>query len=238
MTAVPTRETEKQGSVQVEQAILDAARDLLAAGGRAALSMRQVADQVGVSATAIYHYFKGKQDLVDRVVLRAFERFGSYLREAMDSQPEGSVERFAALGDAYLRFALENEAYFRIMFSMEAKDHAVLEHVPEGGGYHLLRRSVADALAAGTIRIPRGPAASRTGLAEQRAADPDLIAMFLWSTVHGLVTLSLCGAADRCHVAAAPTAIEMYQAFGPMIAHGIRSQQDGRDESQGEGGVR
>jgi AcrR family transcriptional regulator len=237
MTAVPTSEAEKRESPQVEQAILDAARDLLAAGGQDALSMRQVAEQVGVSATAIYHYFKGKQDLVDRVVLRAFERFGAYLRDAMGSHPEGSVERFGALGEAYLRFALENEAYFRIMFSIQAKDHAVLQQVPEGGGYHLLRRSVADALAAGNIRIPQVPAATLGGPAQERFTDPDVIAMFLWSTVHGLVTLSLCGAADRCHVAAAPTAIEMFKAFIPMIAYGIRSHQEPPDELLWEGGL-
>ena len=198
--------------------------------------MRQVADQVGVSATAIYHYFQGKQDLVNRVVLRAFERFGAYLREAMDSQPEGSVERCAALGEAYLRFALENEAYFRIMFSMQAKDRAVLEQVPEGGGYHLLRRAVADALAAGTIRVPQGPIVQQTDAAPPDHADPDVIALYLWSTVHGLVTLSLCGATGRCHVAAAPTAIDLYQAFIPMIAYGVGSSGEPCDESHREGG--
>ncbi|UCG89260.1 MAG: TetR/AcrR family transcriptional regulator [Gemmatimonadota bacterium] len=237
MTAVPTSEADKQGSAQVEQAILDAARDLLAGGGQDALSMRQVADHVGVSATAIYHYFQGKQDLVNRVVLKAFERFGSYLREAMDSHPQGSAERFGALGEAYLRFALENEAYFRIMFSMQARDPAVLEQVPEGGGYHLLRRAVADALAAGTIRIPDSPAGDLAAPVRRGDADPDVIAMFLWCTVHGLVSLWLCGAANRCHVAAAPTVIDMYRTFIPMVAHGISARREAHDESSGEGGA-
>lgn len=229
MTAVQAGETEKPGSAQVEQAILEAARDLLASGGPTALSMRQVADHVGVSATAIYHYFKGKQDLIDRVVLKAFERFGAYLREAMDSQPAGSVERFGALGEAYLRFALENEEYFRIMFSMQVRDAAMLEQVPDGGGYHLLRSAVVDALSAGTIRVPEPRAEANSG-GNLQQADPDTIATYLWSTVHGLVTLSLCGAASRCQVEAVPTAIDMYKAFIPMIAYGIRSP-DGCAES-------
>jgi AcrR family transcriptional regulator len=221
MTVAQKDEAGKHRSPQVEQAILDAARDLLASGGQDGLSMRQVADQVGVSATAIYHYFDGKQDLVNRVVLRAFERFGSYLRDAMASHPEGSVERFGALGEAYLRFALENEAYFRIMFSMQARDHAALEQEPEAGGYHLLRRAVADALDAGTIRQqdPSYLGASKVPVGCE--SYPDLVSMYLWSTVHGLVTLALCGASSRCHVEGVPTVVDLYRAITPFIVHGI-----------------
>jgi AcrR family transcriptional regulator len=221
MTAVQADDAGKQGSAQVEQAILDAARDLLAKGGPEALSMRQVADQVGVSATAIYHYFDGKQDLVNRVVLRAFERFGSYLRDAMASHPEGSVERFGALGEAYLRFALENEAYFRIMFSMQAGHQAALEQVPEGGGYHLLRRAVADAIEAGNIRLPDAAEFEGLKISLGRESVPDLVSLYLWSAVHGLVTLALCGASTRCHVAGAPSVVDLYRAITPFIVHGI-----------------
>ena len=223
----------KHGSPLVEQAILDAARDLLASGGQDGLSMRQVADQVGVSATAIYHYFDGKQDLVNRVVLRAFERFGSYLRDAMSLHPEGSVERVGALGEAYLRFALENEAYFRIMFSMQAPDQAVLEQEPEGGGYHLLRQAVADAIDAGTIRQ-----LDPTDFADLKVpvgceSYPDLVSVYLWSTVHGLVTLALCGASTRCHVEGAPSVIDLYRAVTPFIVHGIGTDTRSDDLAQG-----
>ena len=60
---------------------------LLAEGGVDRVSMRAVAERVGVSATAIYHYFQGKQDLIERVVRVAFERFGAYLEAAMRRHP-------------------------------------------------------------------------------------------------------------------------------------------------------
>jgi AcrR family transcriptional regulator len=189
-------------------AILEAARDLLASEGIDGLSMRVVADRVGISATAIYHYFQSKQDLVNRVVGRAFERFGAYLQEAADSHPEGSLARISALGEAYLRFALENQAYFRVMFSIQAKDPREQGELPEGGGYHLLRRAVADAVRAGTLR----------------SEEPDLVAMFLWSCVHGLVTLSLCGASDRCHVDGVSSSLGLYRMFESLVADGIRAR--------------
>ncbi|UCD23655.1 MAG: TetR/AcrR family transcriptional regulator [Gemmatimonadota bacterium] len=235
MTVTHKEATSRPQSPVVEQSILDAARDLLAEGGQEGLSMRQVADQVGVSATAIYHYFDGKQDLVNRVVLRAFERFGEYLTDAMSTHPEGSVERIAALGEAYLRFALENEAYFRIMFSMQSRDHAVLEQAPEGGGYHLLRQAVADAIDAGTIkRLDPGKLTGPRPLTGHEAY-ADVVSVYLWSTVHGLLSLALCGASSRCHIEGAASVVDLYRAITPFIIHGIGTDTAAGDLAKGTG---
>jgi AcrR family transcriptional regulator len=117
-----------------EQAILDAARDILAHEGVEALSMRSVADRVGMSATAIYRYFKNKDDLVRRVVRVGFERFGAYLSAAGEEQPPGSLDRLAALGEAYIRFALENEAYFKLLFSLQHPHPHSIDDLPHGAG--------------------------------------------------------------------------------------------------------
>lgn len=196
------------GISDAETAILEAARDLIAQGGVEALSMRHVAYRVGISATAIYHYFEGKQDLVDRVVRLGFERFGEYLERAMKSFPKGSLERVRALGEAYMRFALENQEYFRVMFSIQSKDRRPVDELPEGGGYYIVRQAVVDAMDGGTMR----------------RADPDLMAHYLWCSVHGLVTLLLSGAADRCECEGkrlSPS--EIYRAFDPFVLEGIKA---------------
>ncbi len=181
--------------------------------------MRCVAEQVGVSATAIYHYFNGKQDLVNRVVLSAFERFGAYLRQAMWEHPHASVQRIVALGEAYIRFALENQAYFRVMFNIRPEDRAGLEELPDAGGYHLLRTAVEDAMRAGTIRVETDGSGDLA--ATSLHVHPDLVSMYLWSTAHGLVTLALCGAADRCHVAGMSSVRDLYRSFLPLVAGGV-----------------
>jgi AcrR family transcriptional regulator len=192
-----------------ETAILDAARDLMLAGGMEAVSMRAVADRVGVSATALYHYFQNKHELVDRVVRSAFERFGAYLEAAAASQPAGSLDRVAALGEAYIRFALENEAYFRVIFSMNLKNPRALEELPGGGGYPILRQCVVDAMESGAMR--RG--------------DADSVAHFLWSVVHGIVTLSMTLRLRGCEGCrgsgddASPLAL--FQAVRPFLRYGL-----------------
>lgn len=220
MSLVDARHARAQPT-HVETAILEAARDILATRGVEGLSMRHVAEQVGVSATAIYHYFNGKQDLVNRVVLSAFERFGTYLRQAMWEHPHGSVERIVALGEAYIRFALENQAYFRVMFNIRPEDRAALEELPDAGGYHLLRTAVEDAMRSGTIRGEVDEVSDSDADATRLPLHPDLVSMYLWSTAHGLVTLALCGAADRCHVAGMSSVLDLYRSFLPLVAGGV-----------------
>ena len=222
MDATTTKLVNRSSSAHVETAILEAARDLLADGGVAGLSMRQIADRVGVSATAIYHYFDGKQAIVNRVVLSAFERFGSYLNDAMASHPVGSVERLHALGEAYIRFALENDAYFRVIFSIQPKSQAGLDDIPEGGGYHLLRKTVAEAIKAGTIRGARDPEVHGEDIGTFEHENADVVSMYLWSLAHGLVTLTLCGAGQWCDCEGKPNPVELLKAFSPFVNYGIR----------------
>jgi AcrR family transcriptional regulator len=199
-------------AAEVEGSIIEAARDLMAEGGLDRLSMRHVAERVGLSATALYHYFENKEALVRRVVEDAFRRFGSYLAAAAERHPEGSVERLYALGEAYLRFAVENETYFRVLFSLQHPDPRTLEDLPHGGGFNLLRESVAQAMEAGNIR----------------AADPDLVSLYLWSVAHGIITIALACRLDECageSVASLPSdPVEMYAAFREFIRSGIGVQ--------------
>jgi AcrR family transcriptional regulator len=206
---------------QLEEAILEAARDLLAKGGVDALVMRTVADRVGVSAPALYHYFKGKQDLVDRVVRMGFERFGEYLERGGAEHRKGSLRRIHALGEAYLRFALENQAYFRVIFSIQPKHGRSVEDLPAGGGYHLLRQSVVDAMEAGTLR----------------GTDPDLLALYVWSAVHGLVTLTLSCTEPPCGGKCMPMSpVELYEAFAPFVFEGIRAAPPEAEQGDNGGG--
>ena len=201
-----------QRAAETESSILDAARDILAEDGLDALSMRAVAARVGLSATALYNYFENKQALVDRVVARGFRRFENYMWRALDGVPKGGFERLRALGSAYLRFARENEQYFKIMFTIQPEDPREIEELPGQGGYRILRESVAEAIETGRMRD----------------ADPDLIALYMWSSVHGLATLSLacdftgeCACGDHEWAEGGITAESLFEQFGEFLAEGL-----------------
>ena len=139
-----------------------------------------------------------------------FERFDGYLREAVVDRPKGSAERLRSLGEAYIRFALENRAYFRVLFSMHADLPQEIEELPEAGGYSLFRQSVVDAMEAGTIR----------------QADPDLVVLYLWTHVDGLVMLLLsCEPDVWCrHSGEELSAPELFTRFREFVYYGLQPQ--------------
>lgn len=208
----------------LETSIVEAARDIVATEGMAALSMRAVAERVGVSATALYHYFDGKQALVDRVVKTGFRRIREYLEEAAQGHPRGSFDRLVALGEAYVRFALENREYFRVIFGTHAGHPKVIDDLPVSGGFDLLRECLVNGMASGAIR-PH--------------PNPDLVAIYLWSLVHGLVTLELACVLDAppppgCPRSALPgSAVRIFRAVAPLVAHGLQAAPGAPGDTEG-----
>jgi len=178
--------------------------------------MRVVAEKVGLSATAIYHHFAGKEELVRRVVESGYKRFGEYLQRAVRQERMGSLDRLLALGEGYVRFAFENQEYFRILYNIQARNPRQIEDLPGGGGYHLLRQCVVDAMDSGEIQ----------------QANPDLVAHYLWTCVHGLVTLTLACDLDRaCQTPGEDvpsSAVQLFRAFEPLLRDGLMPRSDSR----------
>ncbi|NNM03542.1 MAG: TetR/AcrR family transcriptional regulator [Gemmatimonadetes bacterium] len=160
---------------RTQDLILGGVRSLLATGGMEAVSMRAVAERSGLTAGAIYKHFKDKQALIDTVVEMAFHNFELSLFKAIASLPVGSFERLAALGESYIRFAEEHQEEFKILFMPLVTARKRFRDLPGQGGYPILRRCVVEAIEAGTLRNE----------------DPDLVSLFLWTRVHGIVMLLL-----------------------------------------------
>lgn len=194
------------------ESIVEAARDLLAEGGVRALSMRAVANRVGVSATAIYHYFENKDALVRAVVGAGFDRMESYLQGAAERFAPGSRERLYAFAEAYLRFALENRGYFQVLFSLGVQRPQSIESSPERSAYRLLLENVTRAIESGAIR----------------RADPDLVAFHLWAYVHGLVSLLLTyGTEPAGGDADVEAALRLLGRLRPLLREGLRPESSG-----------
>jgi AcrR family transcriptional regulator len=103
MTAKPTVEK-----------IAAAARRLLDREGAEAVTMRRVADAVGITPMAIYRHFPGHAGLLNAVANRGFEELAARLKRMRFN---GGVEqRLAKMGEIYLDHALENPRLFELMF--------------------------------------------------------------------------------------------------------------------------
>lgn len=96
-------------------ALLEAGLSALSTTSLEEISLRQIARDVGVSATAVYRHFPDKRALLSAMADAGVERLGEAQQAAARAAP--SREMFAATGRAYVRFALANPALFRLAFT-------------------------------------------------------------------------------------------------------------------------
>ena len=109
---------EPSRDVRVE--LIEAAARVVAEEGRAALTTRRLAAEVGTSTMAVYTYFRGMPELLRAVRQEAFDRFGAHL--AAVPPRADPVAEIVELGAAYVRNAVKNPARYRFMFMEKPPD--------------------------------------------------------------------------------------------------------------------
>src|SRR5436190_23839132 len=92
--------------------VCDVGERLFADHGPDAVTIRQLAAELGVSAMTPYRYFKDKDAILAAVRARAFDRFA----QAMEGAHHADPERYAYPGQAYVEWALAHPHAYKLMF--------------------------------------------------------------------------------------------------------------------------
>ncbi|MBS0482527.1 MAG: TetR/AcrR family transcriptional regulator [Proteobacteria bacterium] len=153
----------------LRSALVDAGLKALEIAPLEELSLRQIARDAGVSATAVYRHFPDKRALLAAMAHEGFDRLGAAQFNAVEQA--SPPLRFAESGRAYVRFALANPALFRLIFTYGEQfegDHP-------------------DNLAARLLR------AQTTEQRHGNVAEADRLSLQAWALVHGLAMLMLDG---------------------------------------------
>jgi AcrR family transcriptional regulator len=162
----------------VRAGILGASRALMDEGGLGALSMREVARRAGVSHQAPYHYFQDREAILAELAGEGFSQLYDYMVSAIGLARD-KLAKHRALGEAYIRFALNNPEVFKLMFRVEMCD---LANYPAA-------KAKADACMQLVIDV-HGASGTPTG----DKTSPDMVPVIAaWSMAHGLATLMLEG---------------------------------------------
>lgn len=169
----------------LRNALIQAGARLAEAGGPEEVGVRAAARQVGVTPTAAYRHFVDASHLRSAVKDFAFQAMAVAVRDAVanaggaagGTAGEAAMGRLAALGRAYVAFALAEPGLFRTAFGpgggVIAEDHPL----PADSPFALLTEILDDLARAGMLPAERRP------MAELAA----------WSAVHGLARLVLDG---------------------------------------------
>ncbi len=111
----PTRREHRHESTRDE--IMEVARRHIAEQGAAALSLREIARQMRMTAPALYRYFKDRDDLVTALIVTAFRSFADTLQAARDSQPaDDYANQLFAIAMAYRRWARAHPQDYMLIF--------------------------------------------------------------------------------------------------------------------------
>jgi AcrR family transcriptional regulator len=166
----------------VRQAILEAAVAAIEEAGLAAVSMREVARRAGVSHQLPYHYFVDREGILAAVAERGFDMLGARMKAVFEAKGTGP-ERIAAAGRAYVEFAWEHPAHFRVMFRQDfvrVSDYPSV-HARADVCFGWLPQLVADCIEEGLDPSP----------------NVEAIVVMGWSIAHGLACLLLDGPLEK-----------------------------------------
>ncbi|KQY92569.1 TetR family transcriptional regulator [Caulobacter sp. Root1455] len=141
MTQTASSEARPYHHGDLSRALVEAARRILETEGPAALSLRAVAREAGVSPAAPYHHFKDKGELLDAVAHEGWAALDAALGEAR-AKAVDSKERMTSLGVAYVCFARDNPALYRVMYDCSRDKDALPEQMKEEGAYCQVRNTI------------------------------------------------------------------------------------------------
>jgi AcrR family transcriptional regulator len=197
----PTRRARLREALKTD--IKGCAARQLAEGGPAAVSLRGIAREVGVSPAALYGYFDSLDDLFTALITDGYDALADAVAEAVDGQPDAAPgERMLAGIRAFRTWALSDPATFRLLYFNPVPG---FEPQPEGPTmaaslrvFVPLLALLVDGWTTGALPPPPPGPAVDTAKFEQYfglaiTSDQLRLATECWAEFHGLVALEING---------------------------------------------
>jgi len=158
--------------LNLKEACIQAAREVIAEQGVEGLSMRDVARRLEISHQAPYRHFASRDHLLAEIMRRCFEDFAQFLDQ---SSKYNQPEELRGMGEAYLDYAAAKPLEYRLMFGTpwpEPADHPELvKHAVHA--FDLLRQNLL----------------KQHGQKGSEKKQAELEAMFIWSLLHGYASI-------------------------------------------------
>lgn len=163
----------------LKNALIEAGIEILSKEGVSSLSLRKVARRAGVSHAAPYAHFADKQALVAAISTAGYRELYQKVYDAAQNHQGDPLRQLVEGAWAYVEFALNESDHFRITLSgavERERDHPAYVEISQKG-FRLVVELVQACQKAGIL--DEGPS--------------DLMAISVWGSVHGFVSLALDG---------------------------------------------
>jgi AcrR family transcriptional regulator len=172
--------------------------------GAASLSLRGIAREMGLTAPALYRYYRDRDALVTALLIDAFTAFSNALEAGRDAcAPDAHAARFRAMCKAYFQWAVQNPQRYALLFGTPIPGYLFAEELGPVAqrSFLILQGVIGEAHAAGkinrepeTLRLPTALKAQYEMLKKMGMPYTPLIthlALSVWSMMHGITSLYL-----------------------------------------------
>lgn len=171
-----TIERKERERAELKELILLKAKEILLKFGHEGLSIRKIATEIEYSPATIYLYFKDKDDILHELMEIGFKKLGEYMKDVF--KEEDPIKRIYLTGKSYIKFGLENKDWYDLMFNSDKP----MKHIERCGTDWDEGMRMFEFLAHNCeLAIQK---------AEIKDLEPRILALQLWSCVHGLVHLA------------------------------------------------
>jgi AcrR family transcriptional regulator len=174
---------EKQ-KLEIRKAILDASMKLFMEQGFENVSIRKIADLIEYSPTTVYLYFKDKNEILYNLHEIGFQKMAEYTADLWTIK--NPLVRLHKMGEYYIRFGLENPAFYDLMFILQAPMETLqgMENCEWKSGDEAL----------GKLKETLQECMDKDLIIK---GDIDAMAITTWSLVHGMVALAIRNRFDK-----------------------------------------
>ena len=188
--------------LDLKEACIQAAREVIAEQGVEGLSLRDVARKLGVSHQAPYRHYPSRDHLLAAIMQRCFEDFAAFLDQAAKAHASDAL---LGMGQAYMRYAALHPLEYRLMFGTPWPEPAahpdLVRHAVHAFG--LLRHQLHQ-------HLQQGAGAVQTD-APALLAQAELQALFIWSALHGMASIQQANVMQ--HLVLSPGVPALAEAF-------------------------
>jgi len=205
----------------LKEGLIQTALGMVASEGLEKITLRELADRLGTSRSAIYRHFKNKEALMKQVILAGFDKLDEVIEPIFMDTKLSILERFHAMGMAYVNFAVANADLYRLLFgpSMSKEREEVCVDEREDL-YKLLHGDSSDEVMENGQDSGFHKLVMIILLAQEqnifKPGDPVLTATAIWSLLHGLSSLAIDG-----HLSVVDNIQAVYEVNYQMLLEGL-----------------
>jgi AcrR family transcriptional regulator len=150
------------------------------------LSLRGIARRIGVSHNAPYRHFSDKESLLIEIAKIGFNQLYQSLEQALINSHDHAQQKLETIGVAYIQYAVQNQAYYRVMFSDRPKYSKEANQQKNADKYQNLNHVSEKAFSVLLQTIQTG---QQAGVFV--GDDSYQLALVCWSLVHGVSMLAI-----------------------------------------------